>query len=322
MLKGVLLVLSACCIWGLNYVLPGLMTGYSALEVTLGGYFFLGVLSCLLMAGKGKEKWLSIPKKLWLRALGYSLVVNILYYLALVTGLRYSNASVIALLMGLSPITLSFYGNWRRKECSYRHLMLTSFFIGAGLVCVNWEAFFSLSGQASWEYLLGLMCGICALVAWNWYIVANADFLKKHPLISASDWSSMIGVATFIWVLLIVPLFFIFSSPEDLSKYSSIGQPFYYFLAGCLVLGLACSWLAFFFWNHGSQFLPLSLAGQLTIFETIFGILFFYLLEASFPSFLELFGMVLTLAGVSLSVHLFRKPSNSAQSELVPSPAI
>lgn len=319
MLKSVLLVLIACSIWGLNYVVPQYMTNFSALEVTLGGFFFLGILSCFFALKQGIKKWKSLSRRTWRQALIYALFVNLLYYLALVTGLRYANASVIALLMGLSPITLAFYGNWRQKECSYRHLVMTSLFIGCGLICVNWEAFRTLSGQASWEYALGLFCGIFALASWNWYIVANARFLKNNPHISSSDWSTMIGIGTFVWVLIAIPFFVAASSAEDLVKYTELSPPLYSFLAGGVILGFICSWLAFYLWNLGSQALPISLAGQLTIFETVFAILFFYLLEASLPTMLELFGMMTTLTGVLLSVHLFRKPQETT-SQLLPAP--
>lgn len=311
MLKGVVLVLGACLLWGLFFVVPGYMTGFSPLEVTLGGYFFLGILSCVLISGQGIKKWRSIPKSVWLKAGLYAFVVNIFYYFTLVTGLRYSNASVIALLMGISPITLSFYGNWRQKQCSYRQLVIPSLFIACGLVCVNWEAFMSLSGQASMEYTYGLLCGVFSLIAWNWFVVTNAEFLKQNPSVSSSDWATMIGVTTFAWVLIIVPIFLTLSSAEDLQKFTVFESPLYCFLGGSLVLGLVCSWVGSYLWNRGCQILPIALAGQLTIFETIFGILFFYLLNTTLPTFLSFFGMVTTLTGICLSIQCFRKPSHS-----------
>lgn len=319
MLKGVLFILSACLIWGLNFIVPGLMTGFSPLEITLGGFFFLGVLSCSLMLGQGVDKWRAIPRTIWLQAIFFALVVNILYYLSLATGLRYSNASVIALLMGLSPITISFYGNWRQKECRNRVLVLPSVMIGSGLICVNWEALLSLSGQASLDYAFGLLCGILALITWNWQVVANVRFLKHNPHISSSDWSSLIGVGTFAWVLLFIPIFLATASPDDLQKYAQFEPVLFYFLAGCAVLGFMCSWLANYFWNVGSQALPIALAGQLSIFETLFGILFFYLLKGDFPTPLESAGMVITLTGVCLSMYLFRKPYKSLRRTPEPS---
>ena len=304
----------------LYYVFQAFMAGFSPLEVMLGGYFFLGILSLVLILKQGLQKWRSIPWTQWRQAIFYALIVNVVYYFSLINGLRWSNASVIALLMGVSPITLSFYGNWLQKEYSYRQLAVPTLLIGCGIVCVNWEAMTLLSGPASWGYLFGLSCGILALLAWNWYAVSNTQFLKENPSLSSCDWSIMIGIGTFVWVLAILPLFLASSSAEDLQKFYDFGPTLYYFLMGCLIMGAVCAWLGSYFWNLGSQTLPIALAGQLTIFETIFGILFFYLLKHSFPTFLELMGIVATLTGVCVSLHLFRKPARSTPQLLYAEP--
>lgn len=299
--KGILLVLSACLVWGLIFIVPGFMTSFSPLEVALSRYFFLGIISCVFLMGQGWKKWRSIPWSTWRTAWLFALIVNIFYYFALVTGLRYSDASVIAILMGISPITLSFYGNWRLKEGASKNLVIPCLFIAVGLGCVNWEAFATFSGAASWNYAFGLFCGLLALVAWNWYVVANAQFLKKHPHIASSDWSTIIGLATFSWVLMIIPIYFTLY-PEAWSKFSQLSPEFYSFLIGGMVLGFGCSWLGYSLWNLGSQSLPMSLAGLLTIFETIFGVLFYYVFEWTFPTTLELLGMISILTGVCLNL--------------------
>ena len=311
MLKGVLFILSACFIWGLNFVVPGLLAEFSPFEITLGGFFFLGILSCTLMLGQGIKKWKFHPpgcldsSSSFCPGCEYSLLFSPRHRIALLKCLCDCPFD------GISPITISFYGNWRQKECSNRQLVIPSLLIGSGVVCVNWEAFFSLSWQAGWEYAFGLFCGILSLLAWNWHVVANAHFLKLNPTLSSSDWSSLIGIGTFAWVLLLIPLFFATASSDDLVKYTRFEPELYYFLGGCLVMGFLCSWLAYDFWNIGTQALPIYLTGQLSIFETIFGILFFYLLKGSLPTFLESFGMITTLSGVCFSMYLFRKPLGS-----------
>lgn len=308
MSKDICLVLLACLIWGLIFVIPSFMVGFNPLEVALGRYFFLGLTSCLFMLGQGLQKWRQIPWPIWRQACLYALIVNIFYYFSLVTGLRYASLPVITLLLGLSPITIAFYGNWRQKECSYRQLFIPSLCIGCGLMCVNWQAFFSLSAKLNWEYGFGLLCGLFSLLAWNWYMVANAQFLKQHTTISSSDWSTLIGVGTFIWVLLIGLILLLTLPSGNLYKYTLLESSLTSFLIGSLILGLLCSWLGSYLWNKGSQKLPISLAGQLTIFETIFGLIFVYSIEKSFPSLMEWIGIITILSGVGLSMFLFRKP--------------
>lgn len=312
MIKGFLLVLSACAMWGLNFIVPALMPGYSPLEITLGGFFFLGIVSCFLIF----HKWQSIPKKLWIQAIFFGLIGNMAYAFFLVTGLVYSNGSVIALIIGLSPITISFYGNWRHKECRNRLLIIPSILIASGLICVNWEAFISTSSHSGWEYAFGLICGLFALIAWNWYVVSNAYFLKENPTFCLKDWSSMIGVGTFVWVLMIAPLYLAFMPSEELQKYTQLEPSFIIFLIGSFVIGIFCYSLGFYLWNKGSHALPVPLAGQLTIFETIFGILFYYMLNFTLPTSLQFTGMIITLIGVFLCMHIFSK-SQETTSQIV-----
>ena len=306
MLKGISSVLAACMVWGLIFIIPGLMTGFNAVEVALGRYFFLGIVSCALIVWQGWRKWRKVPRPIWRYAVFCALFVNIFYYTSLITGARYASSSVMALLMGLSAILAAFYGNWQQKECSYSRLALPSCLIILGLVCVNWTAVSSLAVGAGLEYAFGLLCGLCSLITWSWYMVANARFLREHPHVSSSDWSTLVGIATFAWVALIGILALFIFPTTALEKYTILDKPLVYFLAGGLILGCVCSWLGSYFWNYGCQLLPISLAGQLTIFETIFGLTFVYLVEKRLPLPLECVGIGCILSGASLSMHLFR----------------
>lgn len=308
MFKGITFVLSACLVWGLIFVVPGWMGGFSPLEVALARCFFFGIISCFFLICKGFQHWKSIPWSIWRQATIFALIVNVLYYISLVVGLRYSSAAVIALLTGISPIAIAFYGNWREKECSYIQLILPSLLIVCGLVWINWYAFMELPPSATWEYIFGLTCGVFSLCAWVWFVVANSRFLKQHPSLPYIDWATIMGSVTLIWVLLIGTFALIFAPAEHQEKYWVLDETLVSFLIGGVILGFICSWLGTYLWNLGSQRLPISLAGQLTIFETIFGLMFVYLIEQSLPTPPELIGILAILSGVGLSIYIFSKP--------------
>jgi len=59
-------------------------------------------------------------------------------------------------------------------------------------------------------------------------------------------------------------------------------------------------------WNAASRYLPLSLSGQLIVFETLFALLYGFLHEGRWPRGLEAAAIVLMLAGVLWSVRLHR----------------
>lgn len=309
MIIGFILGISACFIWGLIFLIPDLLIGFSPVEVALGRYFFYGLISIFLLACKGKKLLNQYPKKIWISALNFALLANIIYYTALVIGSRYANSSVTALILGLSPITIALYGNIQQKVCSFKSLIVPCLLIAIGLACVNLQAFYpSLSIASMGEYLLGLLFSFGALVAWTWYAVANAKILKDNPQLSSSDWVTMLGVTTFLWVILIAGAFILFADPTEIfARYLHFSPELQKFMIGSAVLGIACSWLGAYLWNRASTSLPVSILGQLIIFETIFGLLFVHLYEKNLPSIPSLIGMTTMLVGIFASVNVFRK---------------
>ncbi|MFI4957395.1 MAG: EamA family transporter [Gammaproteobacteria bacterium] len=92
-----------------------------------------------------------------------------------------------------------------------------------------------------------------------------------------------------------------------MEKYYTPSDALTSFWIGSAVLGLLCSWMGAFLWNKASLYLPVSLAGQLTVFETIFGVIFVYIISQSFPSPLEVVGILILLAGVVVGIRHFSK---------------
>jgi drug/metabolite transporter (DMT)-like permease len=81
-------------------------------------------------------------------------------------------------------------------------------------------------------------------------------------------------------------------------------------MIGSAVLGVLCSWLGSFLWNRACLHLPVSLAGQLTIFETLFGISFVYIFEQRFPPTMEFLGICFLLTAILYGI---RASSQAAQ---------
>jgi drug/metabolite transporter (DMT)-like permease len=310
---GSLLVLAACFIWGLVFVIPGWMPEYSPIEVALGRYFCYGAISLFIFGVRFKGMKANFSFRVWQHAFLFAFVANILYYSTLVLGIRFSNASVTALIFGISPLTIAFYGNWVEKECSFKAMFIPSFLILFGLLCVNLPALKWGSPNVSFlSYGLGLSCAFVAHGAWSWYVVANSRFLKNHPAISPSEWSTILGVATFCTVIVCGAGLASFAASPDLEKYTQWNASFFQFVLGSLILGAFCSWLAFYLWNRACHLLPVSFAGQLTIFETIFGLIFVYVLENRFPAQMELMGILCILCGIFFSLKAYQKKSLTA----------
>lgn len=299
--KGIIYALGACFLWGLIFVIPQFLAGFSCLEVALGRYFFYGLISICIFLKEFLQKKFQYPVYFWRKALYFSLICTIGFYTFLVLALRYSTSSVPALVLGISPITIAFYGNWKEKKTSFKNLIIPSLLITTGLITYNIP---NLSLNDSSSLLLGFCCSAICLGMWTWYAVKNAQFLKNHTLISSSDWATLIGINTFFWVIILATFIFVFFNDLfETEKYFKINHELISFFIGSAILGLLCSWVGATLWNKACLCLPIFLAGQLTIFETIFGIFFVYLIDQKPPSLIEGAGIGILFATIIYSAR-------------------
>ena len=309
MLAGLLFAIGACFVWGLIFVVPQYLSDFTAVEVVLGRYFTYGILSTALFFSRGFKKIVRFSPKIWQTAFIYALISNLVYYLGIVAGLRLASPTLSVLIVGLAPITIALYGNWTDKEISYRDLISPCLLIFFGLVLVNAiEVDWGFQTKSLSHYLLGCVGILTALASWSWYAVHNARFLKRHPEILASEWSTAMGVATLFWVILIGALFALGMKEEcNLSKFLTLSPDIIRYFMGATALGFACSWLGCFLWSQASVRLPISLMGPLLVFEMIFGLLFVMLFDRQLPSWIEIVGVFAMIGGILMSVNLFRK---------------
>lgn len=303
MYLGLMCVLGACFFWGLIFVVPLAIDGFTPLEIALGRYFFFGVFSILLIGLQGNRTWNKYPLRIWLTAMGFAVIANIFYYTSLVMGLWYSSAAVTALINGCAPITIAFFGNLKKKT-GLKDLIIPSIAMGIGLILVNIPALEPDADISSTDYLFGLLCAFNALAIWTWYVLANARFLKKHPEIPVSDWTSIIGISTLFWVIVIGGTLAVFSEKEvTVEKFINYSEELIIFISATALLAIACSWIGFYLWNRATKYLSISLAGQITIFETVFGLIFVHFYEHKIPFFIEFIGIILMLGGVAIASY-------------------
>jgi drug/metabolite transporter (DMT)-like permease len=83
-----------------------------------------------------------------------------------------------------------------------------------------------------------------------------------------------------------------------------------FFAAVVSSVALLCSIIGNGFWNYASRALPLTLTGQMIVFETLFAALYGFLWEARWPTLVEAMAMVLLVAGVA-SCALAHGPKTS-----------
>lgn len=306
MLKGLSVILGACFGWGLIFVVPTFLENFSPLEIALSAYFFYGILSIFFFSFIYQEL-LKYPLQVWLKAAWLALIVNIVYYTSIVLGIQYANAAVTTLIAGIAPVSIALYGNLTHKEVRFRSLILPSCLIATGLVIVNLESM-SYEQELSHEFFMGIGFAFIGLMSWTWYVVANTKFQKSYPEMSQFAWSTMLGLTTFVWVILFASLHATFVMDQtEIQRFLTWTPELKLFILLTALIGCFSSWLGTYFWNLGCTLLPVSFCGQLTIFETIFGLTFVYVGQHRTPTILESIGISCMLLAILYSINVFNK---------------
>lgn len=313
MVKGIVFALSACFLWGFTFIVPGFMNSFSSMEIAIGRYMGYGLISSLFFVKSKLQGMQTYSKQIWLKAFYLSFISSIVYYMFVVLCLRFSTPAICALILGMSPITIAFYGNIKDKSISFRSLVFPSVLIFIGLAIINFPHLLETSDKG--VFTIGLVCGFLALVIWTLYTVGNACFLKKHPQVPFMDWAIIIGVATFIWTIIFTIVLGTLTPQEfRIEKFFHSSDSLGNFLIGSFILGAICSWIGSYWWNKASFYLPVSLTGQMMIFQTIFGVFFAYLFKQTLPTLVEGVGISLLLFAIIYGIRGFSRTQDYSTS--------
>ena len=294
LLAGVVSMLA----YGTAFVVPETLPQVSAVEITLGRYVVYGMLSAALLLTSAHASWRRWDRRTWGTAVLLALTGNVGYYLFVVLAVQRAGAPLTALVVGALPVTLAVVGS-RADLASLRALAPALALTVTGLALVNVTALTDSSdprGSTAW----GVVAAVAALASWTWFALGNARFLAAHPDIGPTLWASVLGVTGLVWTLPVVGI--MLTSGRQIT---ATRQPLGY-LIGILVLGVVTSWIAAAAWNRAATALPVTLAGQLVVIETVAGTAYSYLNHQSLPNSAVLAGLALLVAGVVLAVRTAR----------------
>lgn len=290
MLTGCLAGLSACALWGFTFVLPHLVPGWGAADLTVWRYAAYGAASLALLLLKDRAGLRQAGLRSWLVAIGIGGGSCTVYYLFVVAAVDLAGVALTTLVIGTLPVTLALSGRLVGDRTPLRQMAVPLALVSGGLAAINLDAFAGLDADADpWRLVLGLLCAVAALASWNGAMLWNAHVLKTRAISSAS-WASFIGLGAALSTLGLGPFLTTEPGPEAVS--------FGVFLFWALGSGLACSFLGGILWNVASRRLPVSLCGFLIVGETVFGLCFGFLFEGRLPRLLELAALGLIVAGV------------------------
>ena len=290
----------AGCFWGLVFLAPELVPGFTPLQLSAGRYLAYGLVAAALIAPMWRRLLLRLTWRDWGRLAWLSLCGNIIYYLFLAQAVQAGGGVMTAIVIGLLPLTVTLVGSRDQGALPLRRLAPALLLGAAGLGCIAWQSLAASSGPDGGS-ALGQACAVGALVSWTIYAVANSRCLARLDGVTAHEWSLLTGVVTGLQaVLLAVPAFFLSGDGHAQAEWLRFGGV-------VLAVAVFCSVLGNGLWNYASRALPLALTGQLIVFETIFASLYGFLWETRWPTGLELAALGLMVAWVVSCAAAHRK---------------
>lgn len=308
---GIALGIAVNFIWGLAFLLPHIYDTFDPILLTSGRYVAYGILSVLLILCTARGVCQRTNALDWQWAFAFAFAGNIGYYAIVVFAIRLGGVPITAVVIGVLPVTLAIYGNFREQEFSMRQIAGPIALIFIGLATINGVGLLQSMDQTNLLNTLGgILLAFAALALWTWYGVNNARYLKwvQHETpgrISDADWSALIGVATLLLTILGMLTCILFGW----LPLRNLVQPFtrwnlgITFVTISIVLGVVVSWFATLLWNKASRILPVSIAGQLVVFETISSILYVSVWERKMPTVIELVALTTIIFGVIAAIR-------------------
>ncbi|UVM57532.1 DMT family transporter [Pseudomonas sp. B21-012] len=299
MKRGVAYAGVAGAMWGLVLMVPQLLPEFSPVLLSCARFVLFGLVTLVLAIPMRKALARPTLGDLWMIG-RLALIGNLLYFICLVAAIQRLGVAPASLIVGVLPLTITLYGRHDSGGVALRQLLLPLGLILAGMLCINLQTF-ALEPGAVADKLAGVLYALGALACWTWYAVHNSRYLKQCGHFDSHQWSVLNGVMTGVLSLVLVALLALWQ-PAQLQVEAAPERwtLFWLYSLGCAVFG---SWLAALLWNAASKRMPLTLSGQLIVFETLFALLYAFIWRQSGPSLLEGLAIVLVIGGVCWSMR-------------------
>jgi drug/metabolite transporter (DMT)-like permease len=314
-IAGVAYGIGAGALWGLVFLAPELVPEFGPLQLTIGRYFFYGLFSACLIAPIWRKLKPLLGRREWI-ALGWlALTGNVLYYILLSNAVRLGGIAMTSLVIGFLPVAVTIVGSREQGAVPLRRLMLSLALSAVGAVCIGWQALVGPAAESVLDQVVGLLCAVGALISWTCYAVGNSRWLVRLDHVSPHEWNMLNGVVTGAQALLLIPLAFLVATESHTTlawaKLAGVA-------AGVAIL---CSMVGNALWNRMSKLLPLTLVGQMILFETLFALIYGFLWGQRLPTALEYVAFTLVVLSVVSCLAVHAQPRRNISPITVPPPS-
>ncbi|HEY4201994.1 MAG TPA: DMT family transporter [Devosiaceae bacterium] len=298
LLIGIACGVGAGAVWGCVFLAPKLLTQFSPFEMSVGRYLIYGLVSLLLVGPRWRKLSAQLTRPDWVALVRLSLLGNIIYYVFVTAAVQFGGIAIASLIVGLLPVVVTLMGARDTGALPLRQLALPLMVIGIGIALINYDLFtHSELGGPPLLKLAGVLCAVVALFCWAFYAVGNSRWLERVHHVSSQDWSLLTGIVTgALAIVVAIPAFWL-GAPHD-------GSDWLHFWSINAGLAIGASVIGNALWNVASRVLPLTLSGQMILFETLFALLYGFVWEQRLPRPLEFAAIAALVIGVSWSARL------------------
>lgn len=300
-LTGIACGVGAGALWGLVFLAPELVRSFGPLHLTSGRYLCYGLISVALIGPRWSLVVARVSRREWGHLAWLAFTGNTLYYILLASAVQTGGVAMTSLVIGFLPVAVTIIGSRDRGAVPMRCLLPSLLLCAAGTVCIGWQALQSSESASIGLRIAGLLAAVGALASWTTYAVGNARYLSSTSHVSAHDWSLLTGIVAGAQSLLLIPIALLF---DDAAHSSDEWLQFGVVSTGVAVLA---SIVGNALWNHMSRVLPLTLVGQMILFETLFALLYGFVWEQRLPTLLETTAFALVVMSVLSCIAVHRR---------------
>jgi drug/metabolite transporter (DMT)-like permease len=306
-IAGVACGVGAGALWGLVFLAPVLVRAFTPLQLAAGRYLAYGLFAAILLAPRRQRLMAALGPREWWALMGLSLLGNTLYFVMLASAVQWGGIAMTSLVIGFLPVAVTIIGSRDHGAVPLARLWPSLALSAAGIGCIGWTALTHGGGATATAPIAGFVCALGALVSWTAFAVWNSRCLDRLHHITPSDWSLAAGVVTGAQAVLLIPAALLIGATDHDA-------------AAWMKFALVSSGVAIFasiignaLWNRMSRLLPLTLLGQMILFETLFALLYGFLWDERLPTIAEGVAILLVVASVLSCVTAHRAhPGKSA----------
>jgi len=248
----------------------------------------------------------------WLGFVGY-----VGYFVTIMAAVLIAGPVIPPAIVATVPVVLAIVGSLGDSPVSWRMLRVPLGLITLGLVLVNLSGFAAAVNGLSLQVVTGIAISFVAVSMWTLFAVMNRAALKRRVNVDARRWTAAMMIGGALEIALFIPI----AATTGLLNIGRAGllcPDFGIMLVASLIPAAAGSIAGSRAGTIASKRLPVGLAGQLIVTETVFATSFGLVASHRWPTWEEALGVASIVLGVVSALKVLQGAAASEVAEIGP----